>query len=125
MQSKELRLLITDDDADFRVTLGEALSRRGFATLLAADGIEALEVIANEQIHLALFDVHMPRLDGLRALESIRPLRPLLPCILMSANVDDSIIARAQALNAEQVLPKPFSLAKLSETIHRLLRTAS
>lgn len=123
MQWTEHQLLITDDDEDFRSTLGDALSRRGFRTQLASDGVEALEVIEHGGIHLALFDVHMPRLDGLGALQSIRERSPRLPCILMSAKLDEGIIARANELGAEAILPKPFSLASVVDAIRRLLET--
>lgn len=121
MQMLETQLLITDDDADFRSVLGEALERRGYRTHLAADGMEALEVIKNETIHLVVFDAHMPRLDGLGLLESLRDSSPTLPCILMSAKLDDAIVARARQLRTEQVLSKPFSLNLLSDTIRQLL----
>lgn len=121
MQMLETQLLITDDDADFRSVLGEALKRRGYRTHLAADGMEALEVIKNETIHLVVFDAHMPRLDGLGMLESLRDSSPTLPCILMSAKLDDEIVARARQLRTEQVLSKPFSLNLLSDTIRQLL----
>lgn len=118
------RLLITDDDADFRQTLSEALMRRGFRTLVAADGLEALDMIDQGDIHLALFDVHMPRLDGLGALQSVRNRALTLPCILMTANLDDRILAQARALRAESILPKPFSLTALVASVRRLLDAA-
>jgi len=124
VQSMDHRVLITDDDADFRQTLSEVLLRRGYRTITAADGLEALDVIEHGNIHLVLFDVHMPRLDGLRALESVRARLPRLPCILMSAQLDDRILAKAQQLHAEHVLPKPFSLADLVSSVRRLLDTA-
>ena len=121
MQMLELNLLITDDDRDFRLSLGEALSRRGYRTVLAADGLEALEVIRHQQIHLALLDVHMPRLDGLGMLQSLRATSSTMPCILMSAQMDESIVARAKELHTNEVLSKPFSLNLLAETIRALL----
>jgi len=121
MQMLELNLLITDDDRDFRLSLGEALSRRGYRTVLAADGLEALEVIRHQQIHLALLDVHMPRLDGLGMLQSLRDTSSTMPCILMSAQMDDSIVARAKELRTNEVLSKPFSLNLLAEMIRALL----
>lgn len=124
MQLTDPRLLITDDDSDFRNTLSEALTRRGYHVFLAADGLEALDVIEHGDIHLALFDVHMPRLDGLGVLESVRSRCPDLPCILMSAKLDASIIAKANALRAEHILPKPFSLSALVESVRRLLDAA-
>jgi DNA-binding response OmpR family regulator len=124
MQLSDHRLLITDDDAHFRDAISEALNRRGYRTLLAADGLEALDVLEHGDIHLALFDVHMPRLDGLSVLRSVRNRSPQLPCILMSAKLDDKIIAKANELGAEAILPKPFSLASLMESVRRLLETA-
>jgi two-component system response regulator (stage 0 sporulation protein F) len=121
MQWTDHQLLITDDDDAFRATLGDALSRKGFRTRLACDGMEALQVIEHGGIHLALFDVHMPRLDGLGVLQSIRDRTPRLPCILMSAKLDDGIIARAQELGAEAILPKPFSISAMVDAIRRLL----
>ncbi len=78
-------------------------------------------MIERGNIHLALFDVHMPRLDGLRALESARMLAPGLPCILMSAKLDESILSKARQLNAEHVLPKPLSLSALVDCVRSLL----
>ena len=121
MQMLEPNLLITDDDRDFRLSLGEALSRRGYRTVQAADGVEALEVIRSQHIHLALLDVHMPRLDGLGMLQSLRDACSTLPCILMSAKMDESIVTRAKQLRTDQVLSKPFSLNLLAETIRLLL----
>jgi DNA-binding response OmpR family regulator len=124
MQMIEPQLLITDDDRDFRVSLAEALARRGYRTIQAADGVEALEVLAVEPIHLALLDVHMPRLDGLGMLRSLRGSRPSLPCILMSAELDDSIVSQAKALNTHRLLAKPFSIHVLAEAIRCSLNSA-
>ncbi len=121
MQFTHPHLLITDDDRDFRLSLADALSRRGYTTTLAADGLEALDVIQQGCIHLALMDVHMPRLDGLTALESVRLRHPEMPCILMTAELDDSIVARARELQTPEVLRKPFRLNVLAETIQRLI----
>jgi len=66
-------------------------------------------------------DVHMPRLDGLGMLQSLRDACSTLPCILMSAKMDESIVTRARQLRTDQVLSKPFSLNLLVETIRLLL----
>jgi len=54
-------------------------------------------------------------------LQSIRKRSPRLPCILMSAKLDDGIIARAEELGAEAILPKPFSLASMLDAVRKLL----
>ena len=66
------RLLITDDDRDFRETVAGLLADRGFETLQAADGEEALAIVCREEVHLLLLDMQMPRLSGLETIERLR-----------------------------------------------------
>jgi CheY-like chemotaxis protein len=66
------RLLITDDDRDFRETVASVLADRGFETLQAGDGEEALRIVCRHEVHLLLLDMQMPRLNGLDTIERIR-----------------------------------------------------
>src|SRR3954447_3950538 len=66
------RLLITDDDRDFRETVAGVLAERGFETLQAGDGEEALRIVCRHEVHLLLLDMQMPRLNGLDTIERIR-----------------------------------------------------
>jgi DNA-binding response OmpR family regulator len=115
------QLLITDDDRDFRDSLAEALSRRGYGMLLASDGCEALEIIRLQPVHLMLVDMHMPRLSGLETLASLRKLEITTPCILMSAALDEQIVDQAERLSTATVLAKPFSLRTITDAIRRIL----
>ena len=67
-------LLITDDDRDFRETVAGMLSDRGFETLQAGDGEEALKIVCRQEVHLLLLDMQMPRLSGLETIERLRDL---------------------------------------------------
>src|SRR5215831_14024553 len=114
------RLLITDDDRDFRETVAGMLSDRGFETIQAADGEEALKIVCRQEVHLLLLDMQMPRLNGLDTIERIRgvgwavptetaeestvkqTLR-LPPWILISGALDDQIVARAKAASVFSV----------------------
>lgn len=124
MQWREPQLLIADDDGDFRETLSEVFRRRGYRTLLVADGCEALEVIrSTTELHLVMLDVHMPRLTGLQTLQEIRRLPPpQLPCILMSALLNETIVEQARQLNTTSLLSKPFTLGTLTGTVDDVLR---
>jgi CheY-like chemotaxis protein len=126
MMTVEPKLLIADDDRDFRESLAEIFSRRGFATQLAADGREALEIVCQSRdIHLVILDVHMPRLTGLQALQQIRcQSSSSIPCILMSALMDDSLVREATPLNPAGLLSKPFTLRTLTMTVETVLRDA-
>jgi DNA-binding NtrC family response regulator len=115
-------LLITDDDFDFRQTLKEALESQGFRTLLAGDGEEALAVMRRETVHVALLDMHMPRLSGLETIRRVRELYERLPCILISAAMDESLAREAERVKAYSVLPKPVRFTDLNGMIRGALR---
>jgi DNA-binding response OmpR family regulator len=116
------KLLITDDDRDFRESLAEGLNRRGFETILAADGQEAIDIIKHETIQLLMLDIHMPRLGGLETLAEVRRFGMQLPCILMSANLDDGILRQANSLNLTSVIAKPFSLKVIAAIIDGIMQ---
>jgi CheY-like chemotaxis protein len=118
------RLLIADDDRDFRATLVDVLRGRGFDTLEAADGEEALDVLHHQQVHLLLLDMHMPRLSGLETIHRWRQqeLEVAVPWILISAALDEAIVAQARAAAAFSILPKPLRLPQLTGAVHDALR---
>lgn len=113
-------LLITDDDRDFRETLRNVFEPRGFDTILAGDGEEALDIVQNRDVHLVLMDMHMPKLTGLETIGRIKLVRRNLPCILISGELDESI--RQQATLAFEVLSKPVSYQEITSTVVSALR---
>ena len=117
-------LLITDDDRGFRETLREAFQPRGFRTLLAGDGEEALRIVRTAEVHLMILDMHMPKLTGLETLRLVKQFKALLPCILMSAQLDASIVEQAHREQAFSVLAKPVSLHTLTGTVRQALECA-
>lgn len=118
-------ILITDDDRDFRETLCGLFEPRGFRTYTAADGAEALEVVRREEVHLALFDMHMPRLTGLEAIRHLKEtMHAPLPCILISAEADELLYEQARAAQAFDVLKKPVTRDGVITVVFNALRTA-
>ncbi|QDU29841.1 Response regulator MprA [Anatilimnocola aggregata] len=115
-------LLITDDDRDFRETLRSVFETRGFRTILAGDGEEALDVIKREPVHLLLLDMHMPRLTGLETIRQLRTLHFELPCILISAALDRQLEAEARAAQAFSVLSKPVRLPDITGIVARAMQ---
>lgn len=122
MQLEIPSLLVTDDDGDLRETLCEALARRGFRTLAACDGQEALEIVQNVQVHLLLLDMYMPRLSGLETLRRVRQISHQLPCILMSADMDDRLAEQALQARAFRVFSKPVRFSELTGSVHQALQ---
>ena len=68
-------LLISDDDLSFRETLESVFAPRGFRILLAGDGEEALHIVRTQEVHLALLDMHMPKLTGLETLRLVKQFK--------------------------------------------------
>jgi CheY-like chemotaxis protein len=118
------QLLITDDDRDFRETLSEVFRRRGFATTLASDGEEAYAIATQQPVHVALLDMHMPRMTGLETIRRWRQSNQLVPCILLSAAFDDQTIAAAQSMTTVAVLNKPIRIATIYGMVKQFLREA-
>jgi CheY-like chemotaxis protein len=114
-------LLITDDDHDFRETLRAVFEPR-FRTILASDGEEALDIVRSRDVHLLLLDMHMPRLTGLETLKRVKQLRSRLPCILISAGLDETLERQARLAEAFSVLAKPVSRRQLTSTVEDALR---
>ena len=115
-------LLITDDDPGYRETLRVVFELRGFRTILAGDGEEALRIVHSETVHLVLLDMHMPRLTGLETLRLLKEFRAMLPCILLSAQLDDLIIEQAQRAHADFVLAKTVTIGQITNTVRQSLQ---
>lgn len=124
MKLQHPSLLITDDDRDFRATLRDLFEDRGYHTIEAADGQEALDILEREIVHLLLVDMHMPRLSGLETLRAIRKVDLRLPFILLSAAMDPTTEQQARAANAFQVLSKPVRIAEITSTVQLALHQA-
>ncbi len=114
-------LLITDDDAAFRETLQGVLEPQGFRTLLAGDGEQALEIVRTEVVHVAILDMHMPRLTGLETLRLVKQIKAMLPCIILSAHLDELIVEQARLAHAFSVLPKPVTRIQLTGIVRQAL----
>jgi CheY-like chemotaxis protein len=115
-------ILIADDDRGNRETLGEVLDREGFSTVLASDGGEAVEIVQVTMIHLVLFDMHMPRLTGLEALEYLRQtLGRVLPAVLMTADATTELMRQALQAQVYSVIPKPVNKNIVLHTLARAL----
>jgi DNA-binding NtrC family response regulator len=107
--SKPYSILITDDDANCREALRDIVEPEGFRTYLASSGEEAVDIVRGEPVHLALLDMHMPRLTGLETLELVRQINEVLPCILITGDANAELMRQAFRARAYSVIPKPVS----------------
>lgn len=113
------RILLVDDDPQFRRTLRLALSSHNYQVGEAADGKEALDSFAADIPDLVVLDWHLPKMNGLETCRSLRAVSGV-PIIMVSANRSNP---RQGALDAgaNDFLPKPFSLNDLLTRIESAL----
>ena len=114
-------ILITDDDPAVRETFREIFEPVGYRTLLAESGEEAIDIVQGQDVHLALMDMHLPKLTGLETMEIVRQIKGLLPMILISAEHSDSLLRKALSAHAFCVLAKPVSKNAVIYVVSRAL----
>ena len=101
-------ILICDDDRDIVSALDIYLTSEGYATVKAYDGLEALEMVKEHDIHLILMDVMMPNLDGIRATAKLRESTNI-PIILLTAKSEDTDKILGLNIGADDYITKPFN----------------
>ena len=82
-------ILIVEDDKEIREGIEIYLKNQGYVVFQAADGVEGLEVIGQEEIHLAIVDVMMPRMDGITMMMKVREMGKEFPVIMLSAKSEE------------------------------------
>jgi len=115
-------LLIVDDEAKLREVLAMALEGMGYAVLTAGSGEEALQFMEQQEVHLILCDLRMPKMSGKALLEKVKATRPELPVIIMTAFVALKDAVELIKLGAFDYLAKPFDLEVLEATVTSALR---
>jgi two-component system response regulator MprA len=119
-----MAILVVDDDQAVRDSLRRALSLQGYDVELAADGFEALEMLANDgsAVELLVVDVLMPGLDGLEVTRRLRAEGNSLPILMLTAR--DQVSDRVAGLEAgaDDYLVKPFALEELVARVRALMR---
>jgi DNA-binding NtrC family response regulator len=108
------KILIVDDDPDIATMLEDRLQASDYGTVIAQDGVKALELIEQEAPHLMLLDLDMPRLTGLEVLKRLPKVRPAedLPVIVMTAHASIDAAVEAMKTGAYDFLTKPLDTLK-------------
>jgi len=121
VEPARFRILVTDDDKGSREAIAQLLAARGFEIVQANSGEQAIDIVRVKVIHLVVFDMHMPRMTGLEALEQIRLINSILPALLMTADATRSVIQQALQAQVYSVLPKPVNTTLLFHAMTRAL----
>ncbi len=120
-----LRVLVAEDDDDLRHLIERILTRAGYRVIPARDGVEAVEAFLRESdIALVLFDMVMPDLTGLEALDQIRKVDAKVPAVLVSGYSDDLVDGEGGRRDDLLFVPKPFSPAEILAAVAQALERA-
>lgn len=117
-------VLLVDDETTILDALSSCIPWQQFGVntvLTATDGIQALDIISSNNVHLLITDIKMPRMDGITLLEKVFLSHPDIHCILLTAYSEFEYAKRALQLGVENYLLKPFQKEELEETIEKTL----
>ncbi len=117
-----MRLLVVEDDGKIRQYINQGLTEAGFAVDWAKDGEDGLSFLSSYSYDLAIFDLMLPKLDGMSLLEQMRKQGLRMPVMILSAkqSVDDRVLALQNG--GDDYLTKPFSFSELLARVQALLR---
>ena len=114
-------ILVCDDDKEIVDAIDIYLSQEGYHILKAYDGLQAIEIMKKEEVHLILLDIMMPNLDGIRATRKIRETSSV-PIIMLSAKSEDVDKILGLNIGADDYITKPFNPLGLIARVKSQLR---
>ena len=114
--SRKIKILMVDDETQFRTTTERILSRKGFETILAASGSEAIKKL-DENPDVVVLDIKMPGMDGHQVLAEIKKRSPDLQVIMLTGNAALPSAEEARAKGAFDYLSKPCDINILASKI--------
>ena len=115
-------ILIVEDDKEIREGIEIYLKNQGYIVYQVADGVEGLEKIKQEEIHLAIVDVMMPRMDGITMMMKVREQGYEFPVIMLSAKSEEVDKIMGLNMGADDYVTKPFTTMELLARVNSHLR---
>jgi two-component system chemotaxis response regulator CheY len=121
-------VLIVDDSSVMRKIVERTLRQAGVSlakVFEAASGVEALDLVRTEQVHLIISDINMPRMDGLELLRQLRVqnLASTVPVVMITTESSEEHVREAIAAGARGYIRKPFTAEQVKDRILPLLNT--
>lgn len=120
-----MRLLLVDDEDDFRESAALFFRRQGHDVIDVASGDEALAVLARKQFDVAVIDVHMPMMDGVDLLRRVRKDDDDLQVVMLTGGATVSTAVASMKAGAVDYVSKPIRLAELDRLLRKAARTTN
>ncbi|ERK30556.1 response regulator transcription factor [Clostridium intestinale] len=117
-------ILVLEDERDIAIAIEAYLVNQGYKVFIGGDGIEGLEILEREKIHLAIIDVMMPRMDGITFIMKLRENHDF-PVIMLSAKSEDVDKIMGLNMGADDYVTKPFKPLELLARINSQIRRYS
>lgn len=125
MENNKYHILIVEDDKEIRDGVEIYLKNQGYQVWKAANGKEGLEIVAQEEIHLAILDIMMPVMDGVTMLMKLREQNHEFPVIMLSAKSEEVDKIMGLNMGADDYVTKPFTPSELLARVNSHLRRYS
>ena len=125
MENNKYHILIVEDDKEIRDGVEIYLKNQGYQVWKAANGKEGLEIVAQEEIHLAILDIMMPVMDGVTMLMKLREQNHEFPVIMLSAKSEEVDKIMGLNMGADDYVTKPFTPLELLARVNSHLRRYS
>lgn len=116
-----MNILVCDDDREIAGAVEICLRNEGYTVFKAYDGLEALDIVGDNEIHLIIMDIMMPKIDGIQATMKIREEKNI-PIIMLSAKTEDYDKITGLNVGADDYITKPFNLLELVARVKSQLR---
>lgn len=114
------RILLAEDDRSLSRSMDTWLTLEGFQVVTVYNGEEALYKLTEQEYDLLITDIAMPRLNGVDLIAKIRNVHPGLPIMVVSGNINTSIMNSLQEMKVRHVLPKPIKPNEFRRMINEL-----
>ena len=114
-------ILVCDDDKEIVDAIDIYLSQEGYHILKAYDGLQAIEIMKKEEVHLILLDIKLPEMNGIDALKEIRKFDQDIPIIMQSAYAFENDMEAARQAGSNGFVTKPINIKELKSVLSSFL----
>ncbi len=121
METSQFTILVVDDEELMRRFIVTFLSKLGYSSVTAIDGVDALDKMKETKIDAVITDIKMPKMDGILLTKEISALYPGVPVMVMTAFDEEYSAGTAISLGAREFIKKPFSPEEFAIRLSKMI----
>ena len=121
MDDRQPTILVVDDERGMCELLKDTLVKEGYEVHVSDNPLQAIEIVKEMHIDIAMLDLVMPEMDGIDVLKKIKEIQPDIVVIIMTAYGTIDTAVEAMKLGAYDYITKPFKMSKIKTIIERIL----